>query len=110
NREAFVAPSTSEERLQQFARQPDKFGPMLVNTTIDSDGYTTASEMLESPWNLTLVHKWALLCEEIVNICPDRNRFGSDMQLRDWQKQLTDRFYRILLAVAKAQPLSENET
>jgi hypothetical protein len=83
---------------------------MLVNTTIDSAGYTTASEMLESPWNMALIHKWALLCEEIANVCPDGIRFGSDMRLQDWQKQITDRLYRIFLAVAKAQPLSENET
>ncbi|KAF9044496.1 hypothetical protein BDP27DRAFT_1181021, partial [Rhodocollybia butyracea] len=96
------------ERLHQFSRHPDEFGPMLVNTTIDSAGYTTAPEMLESPWNLALIRKWALLCEEIANTCPDRNRFGSHMQLRDWQKQITDRLYRISLAIIKEQ-LSKNE-
>ncbi|KAE9389253.1 hypothetical protein BT96DRAFT_890163 [Gymnopus androsaceus JB14] len=110
NQEAFVLPGTSDERLQQFARQPDKYGPMLINTTIDITGYTATSEMLDSSWNLALIHNWALLCEEIANTCPDRNRFGQGMQLRDWEKQVTDRLYRIFLAVTKAQPLLENES
>ncbi|KAE9401697.1 hypothetical protein BT96DRAFT_596154 [Gymnopus androsaceus JB14] len=83
---------------------------MLVNTTLDLNDYTSTSEMLNSPWNLALIHNWALLCEEIVNTCPDRKRFGQGMQLCDWEKQVTDRLYRVFLDAAKAQPLMENES
>lgn len=104
-----MLPGTNAERLQQFYRQPDKFGPMLVNTTVDSEGYTGTVEMLQSPWNQALIHNWAVLCQEITNVCPDRSRFGQEMQLYSWERQITDRLYRIFLAITKTLPQSKEE-
>lgn len=76
---------------------------MLVNTTIDkTDPYCTTS-MAESPWNQALQFNLAMHCAEIVDVCPDKLRFG--LEPIDWHSVLKDKLYRMLLAITKAQPL-----
>ncbi|KAJ3990820.1 hypothetical protein F5050DRAFT_1700991, partial [Lentinula boryana] len=76
---------------------------MLVNTTIDKTNFHCTTLMLESPWNQALQFILAAHCAEIVDVCPDKLRFG--LEPIDWQSVLKDKLYRMLLAITKAQPL-----
>jgi hypothetical protein len=81
---------------------------MLVNCTIDKSCCDDTNSLQNSEWNQALIYNLATHCEEIVAACPDRLRFGS--ALIDWQALIQERFYRIYLALTKAQPLFEGET
>ena len=103
NYNIIVIPGTTSLRLQQFRADPATYQPMLVNTTIDKTDCFCTKTLMECPWNKALHFNLAAHCAEIVQACPDKQRFG--LAPIDWESVLKDKLYRMFLAIVKAQPL-----
>ncbi|KAJ3872930.1 hypothetical protein F5051DRAFT_338480, partial [Lentinula edodes] len=99
NYKAFIHPGVSEERLRAFNENPVANGPKIRNTTIDKNGATT-KDLIESLWNQELLLALVKLAEKIVGESKDE-RFPSSI---DWLGLLSERLYRIYLAVIKSKP------
>lgn len=99
NYKAFIHPGVSEERLRAFAEDPGAKGPKIRNTMIDKNGATT-KDLIESLWNQELLLALVKLAEKIVSESKDQ-RFPPSI---DWLSLLSERLYRIYLAVIKSKP------
>ncbi|KAJ3926806.1 MAG: hypothetical protein NXY57DRAFT_905009, partial [Lentinula lateritia] len=99
NYKAFIHPGVPEERLRIFAENPEANGPKIHNTMIDKNGATT-KDLIESLWNQELLFALVKLAEKIVSESKDK-RFPSSI---DWLSLLSERLYRIYLAVIKSKP------
>ncbi|KAJ3752941.1 hypothetical protein EV360DRAFT_18224, partial [Lentinula raphanica] len=84
--------------------------PGLVNSSIDKTDCFDTSSLKESPWNQHLIHRIAEHCEYLVSVCPDKARFGQEQEPIKWHELIRDRFYRLFLAITKAQPLYTGDT
>jgi hypothetical protein len=113
--EIFGKPGVSAERLAQFKQDPITFGPKVHNSFIDKrgdtrTGYKVTQEFRESKWNQEMIHKIANLCVSIVKDCPDKGRFGSNLESIQWHTLVGDRFKTIYVDIVNALPLDDKES
>ncbi|KAJ3709845.1 hypothetical protein C8R42DRAFT_554343, partial [Lentinula raphanica] len=100
NFKAFVRPSVSDQRLEEFSNDPLQHGPGIHCTWIDKRE-TTTQGLATLPWNEQLLMNLVKTAQAIVSEAKD-NRFGK--RKIDWISLLSERLYRIFLAAIKSIP------
>ncbi|KAJ3980404.1 hypothetical protein F5890DRAFT_1380746, partial [Lentinula detonsa] len=86
-------------RLEKFVEDPDKHGPGLRCTYLDTSA-TSIEQLMASRWNQLFIHTLATECADIAKNSRDPKRFAQ----MDWSLLARDRVYRALLSISKARP------
>ncbi|KAJ3831569.1 hypothetical protein F5878DRAFT_509700, partial [Lentinula raphanica] len=87
------------DRLRAFLEAPERHGPGLRCTRLDTSGRNT-EELINSDWNQMFILNLSNECQAIAESSRDPNRFAK----RQWAQVARERVYRILLDVAGAVP------
>ncbi|KAK7024404.1 hypothetical protein VNI00_016345 [Paramarasmius palmivorus] len=104
-KEAWGRQSVPAERLKLFMDNPDQHPPMIRNTWIHRSGADT-KELKASPWNQSLAHRLGALLAHIASVCPDKSRFGKNV---DWHACIQQRLDQIYLQVQESKPRGTEE-